>query len=165
MNKPNEMYITGEITSKTLTEVLIEIGAAYDEGTRLHIWISSSGGELLPAFAIHDALARNKHVEAIATGDCQSAALVAFLGARWRLATPSTVFLNHRISGKTAFPEQLRLAALDALRQCPEGYFDIVTAMQKGLIHGIACGDLPFTAPVAAEAVMVSTDGCNFHSS
>lgn len=62
------------------------------------IYISSTGGEVEPAFAIYDFLKSvDKEVTTVALGRVQSAAFMPFIGGDIRLATKNTVFMHHPI--------------------------------------------------------------------
>lgn len=131
-----EVYLFGEITDERAGWVVGQLACAQANGRRVRLWICSLGGDLGAALAIHDALQRFPGLEAIATGNCQSAALVAFLGAETRWATPNTIFHNHAITGTCGeqFPPGVEMPALKALQQFPFGTFGADLAREYGLI-------------------------------
>ena len=140
------LYLFGEITDARAGSMVADIdGLMNDENAayrHLRLWICSPGGDLGGALAIHDCLKRHPDLEAIATGNCQSAALVAFLGARTRWATPNTIFHNHEVVNELGqfLPQGFSLPALDLLKELPKGSFGPNEARACRLIDNHAVG-------------------------
>lgn len=136
MKKVEELYLFGEITDERTYFIVTDIDRARIARKSVRLWICSLGGDLGGAMAIHDALRRTPGSEAIATGNCQSAALVAFLGAERRYATPNTIFHNHEIVGEGGekLPVELESSAIFELRKYPQGSFGPKTASEFGLV-------------------------------
>ena len=134
-----KMILTGLIDEHKADFIL----DALDEDQETEVWICSRGGEVGAALAIHDAFRRHGNVTAIATGECQSAALLAFLGAKRRMATPNTIFLNHAIEGELAevFPEAMSLPAVEAMKRYDAGIFTSEEALERGVIEHIAIAE------------------------
>ena len=131
-----ELYLFGEITDEKAGEIVRALARTQAQERRVRLWICSLGGDLGGALANHDALRRCPRSEADATGNCQSAALVAFLGAETRWATPNTIFHNHAIVGTKDESLALNcpLDALEQLQELPVGSFTPDEARQGGLI-------------------------------
>lgn len=135
-----DIYLFGEITDGRAEFIVEQIDRSRMRGDRVRFWICSLGGDLGGALAIHDALQRAKGSEAIATGNCQSAALVAFLGAETRWATPNTIFMNHDVTADLGhhLPDDLGLPALEWLKGLPKGTFGPAQARELGIIATFA---------------------------
>lgn len=147
-----ELVVFGEINAEKVLAVQSGFAIAAGHKRSVRLWICSVGGDVGPALALHDLLARRPEVAVIATGECQSAALIAFLGASRRLATPNVIFLNHEITGVVGFPEGLKLPAIARLRGCPMGFFDSEEALEAGIVQEIYQGDPP-ALPAASVGV------------
>ena len=134
-----KMILTGLIDQHMANFILDGL----DEDQAAEVWICSRGGDVGAALAIHDAFRRHGNVTAIATGECQSAALLAFLGAKRRMATPNTIFLNHAIEGELAevFPEAMSLPAVEAMKRYDAGIFTSEEALERGVIEHIAIAE------------------------
>jgi hypothetical protein len=139
-----EIYLFGEITDDRAGNIVMDIDEARKAGRPVRLWICSLGGDLGGALAIHDALKRAAGSEAIATGNCQSAALVAFLGAERRWCTPNTIFLNHDVRGALGehLPSHLELPALALLKELPQASFEPERARQLGIVMYFETGRL-----------------------
>lgn len=132
-----EIFLFGEISDNRAGWIVDQIDHARRAGSRLRVWICSLGGDLGGALAIHDALRRLPDSEAVATGNCQSAALVAFLGAHHRFCTPNTIFLNHDIEGRfgEVWPIGLKLPVLDELGKIRRATFGPDLAKEFGIVE------------------------------
>ena len=130
-----KMILTGLIDEHKADFIL----DALDEDQETEVWICSRGGEVGAALAIHDAFRRHGNVTAIATGECQSAALLAFLGAKHRMATPNTIFLNHAVVGEGGeqWPEACAIPAIDEMRRWACGSFGAEEALKRAVIEAI----------------------------
>lgn len=64
---------------------------------QIRVFLSSEGGSLGAGLAIYDAL-RTKDATIIATGCCESAAMLILQAGKTRLATPNAYFLVHEVS-------------------------------------------------------------------
>ena len=139
MGRATVIRIFEEITPGLALRVMDALNAADDEGAAVTVWICSRGGDVAAALAMHDAFRRRRGLVAVATGECQSAALLAFLGARQRLATPNTIFMNHRISGVEGecFPEDCRIPAAELAGTYGTGLFGAEEALRRKLIERI----------------------------
>ena len=142
------VYLFGEITDQRAAEIVQQIEEIRQRAGALRLWICSLGGAFGGALAIHDALRRFLGSTAIATGDCQSAALVAFLGAEHRFSTPNTIFYNHDVVGYLGerFPGDLRLPLIAELTEIPKGWFGRDVAIQCGLLETVRLRDEAATA-------------------
>ena len=132
-----ELYLFGEITDAGAAETVRRIEEIRQRSGRLRMWICSLGGDLGGALAIHDALQRYPGSEAIATGNCQSAALVAFLGAERRFCTPNTIFLNHDIVGAYGeiWPSGMHLPVVVELGAIRRATFGPDLAREFGIVE------------------------------
>jgi ATP-dependent Clp endopeptidase proteolytic subunit ClpP len=91
-----EIYLIGEIDDEKVNDVIQRIQFLDRIGQHIVLYISSPGGLALSAVAIYDILKTvNVKVFTIASGYCQSAALIVFLGGDVRCATPHTRFMIH----------------------------------------------------------------------
>jgi len=93
-------YLFGEITFESIKAVIeaLDDAMADETYTELHIRISSCGGLLYPSLALYDYIqASKKPVTIIATGACQSAAILILQGAKKRVATVNTTFMVHEL--------------------------------------------------------------------
>lgn len=136
-----DVYLFGEITDAEACKTVQMIDHIRLYGDKMRLWICSMGGDVGGALAIHDALKRFPGSEAIATGNCQSAALLVLLGAELRWATPNTIFFNHAIQAldrpDIEFPIGICLPAITQLAKFPLGYFDSYKAREWGLLTSL----------------------------
>lgn len=135
-----QLFLFGEITDDRAGMLVMEIERARKAGQRVRVWVSSLGGDLGGALALHDALQRSPGAEAIATGHCLSAALIVFLGAETRWCTPNTIFLNHAITGGDGqiWPLEVGLPILERLGAIRAGSFGPELARDMGLVATFA---------------------------
>ena len=141
-----EALVFGEINAERVLQVQSALAIAAGHKRPVRVWICSMGGDVGAALALYDLFRRRPDVEVIATGECQSAALIAFLGAHQRRATPNVIFLNHAITGDAGmaameFPAGLKMPAIEVLKTCPQGFFDVSDALETEVVHGIFQGD------------------------
>lgn len=131
-----EVFLFGELTDEKAAEIVRRIGRSMVQGDGLRLWICSVGGDVGGGLAIYDALGGHPDAEAIATGTCQSAALLAFLGAERRWCTPNTIFYNHSVRSDLGqfLPAEFSLAALTRLEALPQGTFGPDEARKCGLV-------------------------------
>jgi len=138
-----DIYLFGEITDAEACKMVQMVDRIRLYGDKVRLWICSMGGDVGGALAIHDALKRFPGSEAIATGNCQSAALLVLLGAERRWATPNTIFFNHGILAPdrpdVEFPVEMGFPAVKQLCRSPLGYFDSQQAIEYGLVGGLWC--------------------------
>ncbi|HEV1286551.1 MAG TPA: ATP-dependent Clp protease proteolytic subunit [Bryobacteraceae bacterium] len=134
-----DVFLFGQITDIGASEIVQAIEQMRHQGKKLRLWICSVGGDLGGALAIHDALTRDPQAEAIATGNCQSAALLVLLGAAKRWATGNTIFFNHAVRGALGefMPQEFTLPALEILEKLPKGMFGPDVAEKCGLLTAL----------------------------
>lgn len=98
-----ELLIIGELTEETVGKAIATMRLAINEGKReISLIISSPGGNTNSALALYEALQQFGEVVDIsitAMAEVSSSAILVFLGADRRTATPNTSFGWHEIIG------------------------------------------------------------------
>lgn len=95
-------YLFGEVNYQSVQDVIQDIDNlnASKSYKSLQLSLCSFGGFSLPAFALYDSIKNSKKgVEIIATGTCQSSALLILQAGHTRYATAHTLFMIHHLKG------------------------------------------------------------------
>lgn len=99
MSKILNAYLFDEVNYQTVKDVIVDLHNAKEdvEIEKVVITLCSWGGYYYPAFALFDCMkSYPKEIEIIATGVCESSALLILQGATKRIATQNTIFLLHQ---------------------------------------------------------------------
>jgi len=87
------LYLFEEITALSA----LKVRQAIDSGEPITIWCNSPGGSVVDALSIYDSIV-DRAVTVIATGQCESAALLVLLAGARRCATPHCRFMYHGVT-------------------------------------------------------------------
>jgi ATP-dependent protease ClpP protease subunit len=140
MQERREILVVGTIEDEAAREFLVELAEAEKDGWDALVKVSSRGGDLASAFAMHDALALfKKDAIVLATGQCQSAALLLLFAvpvAR-RYATENTIFLNHKVLNQDAVELPPVAPVMENLAKLREGFFGAKEAIEAEFIYGV----------------------------
>ncbi|HTL66594.1 MAG TPA: ATP-dependent Clp protease proteolytic subunit [Lacunisphaera sp.] len=124
--QPNEVYATfvGAIDQNTIAKIMQAISfASQNKVTHFHLLFQSGGGSVNDGICLYNFLkACPLPLSIYNVGAVQSIALVAYLGAKTRIASKSATFMIHRTTGPAIAVGTNRLqsiskaVALDDLR-------------------------------------------------
>jgi ATP-dependent protease ClpP protease subunit len=179
-SKTKYVIFTAEVTRETVAKLREAVVSAFNKGTTdLHLWISSSGGDVLEGLTIAS-LIRALPIKVVThnIGITDSVANVIFAAGNERLAKNTATFLFHGVT--LSFP-QCRLVESQLLEQyknctrmrehmiknfsdyCGVDLTDVTTLMidgaailsaeearQKGIVHTICDPDIPAGVQITA---------------
>ena len=162
LSTPAYIGVTGLLNQMVVTNICTHINVCAERGhSPIVLMINSAGGSPTDGVYLYNFLKMHSaHVVTYNAGNCESAALTAFLGGKVRVSAPNGLFMMHPVTLGSAGPERvgkyeanvqgmrLEEARIDGIlkletklsdnllkrRSRTEVYFDANTALKHGIV-------------------------------